>query len=89
MNSLITGLLSILEMRIAEILKEVAVASTWITDLAYNRKNKILTMTLNNGRQFAIEGISRQSFDRWKSSPSKGQYFHQHIRDHFPIKRIR
>jgi hypothetical protein len=76
-------------MRIAEILKEVAVASTWITNLVYTRASKTLTMTLNNGRQFSIQGVSRQTFDRWKSAPSKGQYFHEHIRDRFPVKRIR
>jgi KTSC domain len=75
--------------RVKESLKEVAVASTWITDLTYTRPTKTLTMTLNNGRRFAIQGISRQSFDRWKSAPSKGTYFHSHVRDRFPIKRSR
>lgn len=72
-----------------EQLKEVAVASTWITELVYSRPKKELTMTLNNGKQYSIPGISRQSFDRWKSAPSKGQYFHQNIRDRFKIERTR
>lgn len=70
-------------------LKEVAVASTWITELVYSRARKTLTMTLNNGKQYSIPGISRQSFDRWKAAPSKGQYFHQNIRDRFQIERTR
>jgi len=72
-----------------ESLNEVAVASTWITNLVYTRKTKTLTMALNNGRRYAIKGISRQSFERWKDSPSKGKYFHQHIRNTFNIDRIR
>ena len=76
-------------MTLSDILKEVAVVSTWITNLTYTRNTKTLTMTLNNGRAFAIDGVSRQTFDRWKADKSKGQYFHQHIKDTFPVKRIR
>ena len=76
-------------MRLQELLIEVAVKSTWITDLVYTRSTKTLTMTLNNGKRYAIKGISRQSFERWKDSESKGKYFHQHIRDKFNINRTR
>ena len=77
-------------MRIVEILTEVSINnSSWITSLLYNRKNKIITMGLNTGRQYSIKGPSRQTFERWKSVESKGQYWHKHIKDIFPISRIK
>ncbi len=66
-------------MRALEFLVEKKVDSTWITDVRYNRKQRILTMTLSNGRAFIIPGASRQTFERWVSSPSKGQFFHNFI----------
>lgn len=70
-------------------LEEKAVQSTWITDIVHNRENKYVTIRISNGRQFRIPGISRTVFERWISSPSKGQFFHQNIRGKFQISRIK
>ncbi len=75
-------------MRAEEILNEKAVESAWITDLVYNRPNKVLTMRISNGRAFSIPGITRNMFERWIKANSKGQFFHQYIKDNYDIKRI-
>lgn len=76
-------------MKLAEILTEKPVQSSWITDLVYNRPNKTLTMRLSNGRAFSIPGITRTMFERWVKSPSKGQFFHNYIKDSYLVNRIK
>jgi len=76
-------------MLIREILKEVAVQSSWISNLIYNRPNKILTWKLNNGRVYSVEMITRTQFDKWKAAPSKGKFFHQYIKGRHKVTRIR
>jgi len=76
-------------MRAIEILNEKPVESTWITDLTYNRPNRVLTMRLSNGRTFSISNIARATFERWAGSPSKGTFFHNQIKDSYNIRRIR
>jgi len=75
-------------MRAAEILNEKPVTSTWITDLTYNRPNKVLTMRLSNGVSYSIPGITRSVFERWINASSKGFFFHQYIKDKYQVSRI-
>lgn len=76
-------------MLIREILKEVKVQSSWISNLIYNRPNKILTWRLSNGREYSVENISRSMFEKWKSAPSKGRFFHRYIKMKYKVTRIR
>ena len=76
-------------MKAMEILKEKPVESTWITNLWYNRPNKVITMSLSNGRSFSISGITRTGFENWINSSSKGKYFHDRIKDIYEISRIK
>lgn len=76
-------------MRASEILNEKPVKSTWITDLIYNRPNKVLTMRLSNGRTYSILGITRTAFERWVNAPSKGKHFQDRIKNTYNINRIK
>jgi hypothetical protein len=75
-------------MRAAELLNEKQVDSAWISDLVYNRPNRVLTMRLSNGVSYSIPGISRTMFERWLKSPSKGFFFHQNIKDIYQVRKI-
>ena len=76
-------------MRAAEILNEKPVESAWITDLIYNRPNKVLTMRLSDGKSYSVTGITRTTFENWIKANSKGQFFHNHIKDTYNVKRIK
>ena len=76
-------------MKASEILCEKPVESAWITDLTYNRPNKIITMRLSNGKSYSIPGATRTTFERWVNAPSKGKFFHERIKDTFRSKRIK
>lgn len=76
-------------MRVSEFLVEKPVESSWITNLTYNRPNKVITMRLSNGKMFSIPGITRSMFERWTNVSSKGRFFHDQIRDKYQVNRIR
>ena len=75
-------------MRAAEFLIEKAVESSWITDLVYNRPNRVLTMRMSDGKSYSVPGITRELFERWLNSPSKGKFFHKYIKDIYQVNRI-
>jgi len=75
-------------MRAVEILNEKPVQSAWISDLTYNRPNRVLTMRLSNGVSYSIPNISRATFEQWLKSPSKGYFFHNKIKDIYQVGRI-
>jgi hypothetical protein len=76
-------------MRAAEFLCEKPVESSWITNLTHNRPNKTVTMRLSNGRTFSIPGITRTMFERWVNAPSKGQFWHDRIKNVYRATRIK
>lgn len=76
-------------MRLFEIeqqIDEVGVMSSWIADLEYIGENVVM-MTLNNGRRYRILGISEGLFRQWVSAPSKGKFWHSHIRGNYRASR--
>lgn len=75
-------------MRAIEIICEKAVESSWITNLTYNRPNKIVTMRLNNGNTYSIVGVTRTTVDKWAKSNSKGQFWHNSIKNIYRTTRI-
>ncbi len=75
-------------MTLIELLFEKPVQSAWISDLTYNRPNRVLTMRLSNGKSFSIPGVTRTTFEQWTKSPSKGSFFHRQIKDRYKVNRI-
>lgn len=75
-------------MRFIEILTEKKVMSSWIHDITYNRKNKILYMTLQDGRKYAITEFSRTEFERWYRASSKGKFWHAFVKGFYDVTRV-
>lgn len=76
-------------MKISEFLTEKSVTSSWISDLFFNRPNRVLTLRLKNGRTYSIPNTSRYGFDRWSTASSPGKYYHAAIRGKKQLTRIR
>ena len=76
-------------MRFTEIqLQEKPVLSSWITDLVQTRKTNSVVMTLNNGRKYKIDNMTRYKFDLWNRAASKGKFWHQYVKKNHNITRI-
>lgn len=70
------------------LISEVAVKSSWISNLIYNRPNKIVTWKLLNGRVYVVKNVPRRMFDKWKSAPSTGAFFHRYIKPSYVVIRL-
>lgn len=68
---------------------EKSVSSTWLADVANNRRLKVVTMALSDGKVYAIHGMTRHQFDNWHKSASKGEYFHKRVKDKYVITRLK
>jgi hypothetical protein len=75
-------------MKAWELLNEKAVKSAWIVDIRHTRSSNTITMSLSDGKQYSILGITRKIFEEWTNSVSKGQYFHEYIKPYHQITRI-
>ena len=65
------------------------VMSSWITDLTLNSGSSgNVTMALNNGRRYSIQGLGQQLFQAWLQSQSKGKFWHQNIRNQYRVTRL-
>lgn len=66
-------------------LNEIAVMSSWISNLSVRDNNIIVTV--RNGRQYRVYGAGRL-FREWNRSPSKGKFWHARIRGKFMVRRV-
>lgn len=64
--------------------------STAIVQSGYSRKKRILYIRFSGDTSmvYAYNNISRYLKDKFKFSPSKGQFFHKFIKDKFPFDKI-
>lgn len=67
------------------ILDEIAVLSSWITNMSVRDNNIIIT--LRSGRQYRVYGAGRL-FKEWNRAPSKGKFWHARIKGKFMVRRV-
>ena len=53
------------------------IQSSTISEINYD--GKLLTVTFNNGREYAYEGVSEKIYEDFSKAESKGKYFHENI----------
>lgn len=70
-------------------LEMMAVASSWIADLAYDKGLRYATMVLKDGRIYKILRLSFKAFEEWYYAHSKGTFFNKNIRNKYTIQRLR
>ena len=63
------------------------VQSSTISEINYD--GKLLTVTFNNGREYAYEGVSVKIYEDFSKAESKGKYFHENINYRYNYSRIK
>lgn len=64
------------------------VSSSWIQSLSYHRKGRFAVMSLLNGYEYQIFGMSWEKFESWYYAHSKGTFFNYRVKDKYRIVRI-
>jgi hypothetical protein len=75
-------------MKLHEALNEEPVMSSWIADIALQNNNRDITMTLGNGIRYVVKGAGEAIYQGWMQAPSKGQFWHNSIRDTYQVVRL-
>ena len=65
------------------------VASSNISYVNYDGDENILEVEFKNGAVYSYDAVPEHVFEFFLESPSKGKFFHQHIRNKYPATCIR
>lgn len=70
------------------ILSHESTSSSFIKYLAWDSSTEILAVVFRSGSFWLYENIDVSIYDSLIHSPSVGNYFNKHIRDHYPSYKV-
>ena len=73
-------------MKLSEV-TEAPVESSWITDITLADDGSV-TVALNDGKRYSVEGVGDAVYQQWMNAPSKGKFFHEQIKDNYEVRRL-
>lgn len=62
--------------------------SSNIDSVEYNKENSVLSILFVGGGLYNYSGIPASVFQSLINAPSKGKFFHQHIKDIYPTHKV-
>jgi hypothetical protein len=65
------------------------VHSTAIARIYYSARRHELFVSFNSGRVYVYFGVPEQEYRDFLAAPSLGQYFNEHIRDHYDYRELK
>lgn len=65
-----------------------ATSSSFIKYLAWDSSAELLAVVFRSGSFWLYEGVDISVYDCLIQSPSVGNYFNKHIRDHYPSQKV-
>ena len=63
------------------------VSSSAIGAIDYDAQSRTLRVAFHETGTYSFHGVPRSVYETFLSAPSKGRFFNQHIRDHYPSTR--
>ncbi|QIA51058.1 KTSC domain-containing protein [Pantoea agglomerans] len=64
------------------------VSSSNLKSVGYDAPSGILEIAFHNGGIYQYTGVPANIYQGLLSAPSKGQYFHLHIKNVYPFRKI-
>ena len=64
------------------------VISSNLKSIGYDEESKVLEIEFKSGGTYQYYSVPPQIFTNLSSAPSKGKFFHSHIKDVFSFKKI-
>lgn len=69
-------------------MERVVVQSSNIAAVSYDPDGSILEVEFHGGRIYAYRGVPELHFEGMIGAGSAGSYFHRHIRNRYPYRRL-
>lgn len=70
-------------------MKWIAVDSSLLTSVAYEKDAEVLWLRFHNGRTYKYREVPEEVYEDLLDAESKGQYFLAEIRDAYPYARVK
>jgi hypothetical protein len=70
-------------------MKRKPVESSMMRSVGYDPLMSILEIEFTSSHVYQYGEISEETYREFLAADSKGQYFHEHILDHYPYTRVR
>ncbi|TKK23427.1 KTSC domain-containing protein [Enterobacter cancerogenus] len=64
------------------------VSSSNLQSVGYDPSNKVLEIAFHNGGVYQYSGVPAAVHQGLLNAGSKGQYFHQHIKNVYPYRKV-
>ena len=65
------------------------VDSTNISTISYDTETRVLTIEFVKGAEYMYHEVPTDVWEAFKDAPSKGRFFHAHIRDEFISNKVK
>lgn len=69
-------------------MNRISVSSSNISSIGYDPVSQILEIEFNDGSVYQYDGVPSGEYDGIMHADSHGQYFHQHIKDVYPYRKV-
>lgn len=60
-----------------------------IASVGYQCGDELLEFEFNDGQVYQYEGVPVEVYRRMMGNPEPGRFYREHIRHHFPCRRVR
>jgi hypothetical protein len=69
-------------------MNRINVSSSNISSIGYDPSDSLLEIEFNDGSVYQYESVPESEYNGLMGASSHGQYFHQHIKDHYSYRKI-
>jgi KTSC domain len=63
--------------------EDIPVDSSAISSVRYSEVDNIMNITFSSGREYALNGVDRDTFDRFMAARSKGNFFNSQMKGRY------
>lgn len=65
------------------------ISSDHMDGVRYNSMDRTMHVRFQNGYIYAAHGVSPEEYRKFMAAPSQGQHWHAHIKDNYPVERVK
>jgi len=66
-----------------------SVVSSDLRSVGYDSKNEVLEIEFNSGGVYQYSNVPETVYSQLMSAPSHGEFFHAHIKNVYPYRKVR
>jgi hypothetical protein len=69
-------------------MRRLPIQSRSLKSLGYDEEKKILEVEFHSGAVYQYTGVTKELLFKLVKAPSRGRFFNEHIREHYPTRKV-